>query len=185
MADELKTKREILQHLPQLVVSFCLLFLFERDLLLIELWEIVISVPLLLIELILLVKMSNVRVCSLNIEALSSIFYFNNIVKNSLVDCIQASSVLRTLNFGGEIDLSDNKLSQKLKLADSDESRDKLSCYVAHVLCQHLIVLQAILTQSLEIMADRLIVLNEHLHELRIVSLSFDPELLRDRSSTD
>lgn len=164
LANELKTKREIFQHLSQLVVGFCLFLLFQRNLLLIKLWEIVISIPLLLIKLILLVKMSNVRVSSLNIESLSSIFNFYNIVKNSLVDRIQAASVLRTLNFCGEIDLSDNKLSQKLKLADSDESRDKLSCNVAHVLCQHLIMLQAILTQRLEIMADRLIMLNEHLH---------------------
>ena len=80
LAHELKTKREIFQHLPQLVVGLRLLLLFERDLLLSKLWEVVISIPLLLIELILLIKMSNVRVCSLNIESLSSIFDFHNII---------------------------------------------------------------------------------------------------------
>lgn len=160
LAHELQAERQILEKISKGLVCFVFFLLFKGQLLLGKRREAIIVTTCRAIEILLLVKMCDVRVSPLDIQALCTVFDLDDIVEDGLVDSIEAACVLRALYFRSKVDLADNELPEELELSYPDNGRNKLGRNVCQVLSEHLIVLQAAWRQCLKVLADRLVVLD-------------------------
>jgi len=184
-ADELQTLGEVFHEVTKDLVCFFFLLLFDGGLLLVEPRALVSHSLARTIELLLLVKGSDIWIITCQEGVLCIFFDLNDVLEDALVHRLEAAGVLSTFNFGSKVDLADHQLSQELELANHHDTRCELSRDVRGLFGQRLVLLGSPWIQSLEVRTDGLIKLHERLAKLLVPLLALEPELLGNRSTTN